>query len=288
MEWHPFAERFPLLEGEEWKAFKASIKASNGPEVPATYRMVNGRKQGLDGRNRFKACEELGIECPMQKLFLADEDVKEYILRRNVHRRHLTGEQRRELVAELRADGMSTRAIAGTLGVSKSTVANDLSASQVSQMGHLDNETGQSGVQNWTPGIAETQEKARPAPEPAAKSPTAPVANPAPSAVTGRDGKSYPASKPKPPASPPPKPPDREPGDDTDTEEAEQKASAKAKRENGKPAFDDRAVDTAIGQVVKLIDVRGVARGVGKAHTACVAALANFATAWAALKEAGK
>jgi hypothetical protein len=62
MDWHPFAETFPLLKGAEWEAFKADIQKTNGPAQRAAYRVVNGQKQGLDGRNRFRACQELGIE----------------------------------------------------------------------------------------------------------------------------------------------------------------------------------------------------------------------------------
>lgn len=67
----------------------------------------------------------------------------------NLHRRHLTREQRRELVVRLRQKGWSLRRIAKLLGVSDPTVLNDLRAS---------------GAKNL-----------------------------APAAVTGLDGKCYPA-----------------------------------------------------------------------------------------------
>lgn len=126
MNWHPFAERFPLLEGDEWEAFKESIAATGGNETPITYRIVNGKKQYLDGRNRHRACKSLSIECREEAVEVDDEDVKAWIIRRNVHRRHMTRELRRELVAELRADGQSTRKIAETLGASRSTVHRDI------------------------------------------------------------------------------------------------------------------------------------------------------------------
>jgi len=123
MEWHPFAAKFPLLEGEEWKAFKESIRKTKGNEVPVVYRMVKGNKQGVDGRNRERACLELKLECTYEKRFFEDEaEVRDYILRRNVLRRHMSKELRQEIVGELRADGQSTRQIAETLGISKSTV----------------------------------------------------------------------------------------------------------------------------------------------------------------------
>jgi transposase-like protein len=129
MNWHPFAERFPLIEGEEREALQTSIRKTNGvDEQPVLYRVVDGRKQGLDGRNRFLICRELGIKCRMKRVVVADEDVKDFILRRNVHRRHMTREVRQQIVTELRADGESTRQIAQVLGVDPKTVRRDLAS----------------------------------------------------------------------------------------------------------------------------------------------------------------
>jgi transposase-like protein len=167
MEFHPFAEKLPFIEdGPEWEAFKASIKATGGiKDNPILYREVNGQAQGLDGRNRAKACKELRIKPKYKKVKVKDEDVKTFILRHNVLRRHLTPEMRRAIVAELREDGQSTRQIAETLGTSKDTVHRDLQ------------ELAESGVSNETTGPENPSEKLRPA------------------TVTGRDGKSYPATK---------------------------------------------------------------------------------------------
>src|SRR5690606_19872861 len=62
----------------------------------------------------------------------------------NLHRRHLTREQRREVVARLRAQGWSVRRIAEALNVPKSTVHDD-----VSEIGHLNSTviTGADGKQ---------------------------------------------------------------------------------------------------------------------------------------------
>ena len=78
----------------------------------------------------------------------------------NLDRRHLTGEQRKELTAKLRALGMSLRAIAKAENVGVATVHRDIN----------------SGVPNGTPDA-----------EPFSK-------------VTGADGKQYPATRPKPTA----------------------------------------------------------------------------------------
>lgn len=126
MNWHPFAERFPLLDGAEYEAFLASIRETGGNDTPILYRTLpDGSVQGLDGRNRYKACRELGIEPYLAEVVVEDANVKAFILRKNVYRRHLTPEQRRFLVQELTEDGMSTRAIASVLGVNQSTIVRD-------------------------------------------------------------------------------------------------------------------------------------------------------------------
>ncbi len=154
--WHPLAEKFPLLEGDELESLKASIRSTKGvDEQPVLYRMKDGKPQGLDGRNRHRACKELKIKCKMKRVSVPDEEVRDFIFRRNLHRRHLTVELRKALVAELLAEGESTRTIAEALGVSKTTVQN------------VKEEIQESGGQNCTP---ET--------------------------VTGSDGKSYPPTKP--------------------------------------------------------------------------------------------
>lgn len=128
MKWHPFAEKFPLIQGEEWESFKASIRKTRGNTVAIIYRITtDGEKQGIDGRNRFLACEELCIKPRMEEEIIDDDEVRDYILARNVHRRHMSIELRREIVAELHDEGKSIREIAETIGTSKSTVERDLS-----------------------------------------------------------------------------------------------------------------------------------------------------------------
>ena len=126
MDFHPFALKFPLLEGEEWEAFKADIKLKGGPRNRVIVRMVDGKQQGIDGRNRWEACRQLGLPCPVETVPMADEDVRAFIIRQNVLRRHMTPELRREIVAELRSEGQSTRQIAATVGAGESTVRRDL------------------------------------------------------------------------------------------------------------------------------------------------------------------
>jgi hypothetical protein len=127
MVWHPYAETYPLLEGDEFDRMVASIRRTRGnAEKPCYYRMVKGEPQGLDGRNREKACKLAKVKCTWKKVVVADEDVEEFIDRHNDVRRHMTAEQRRERVAKLRAQGRSTYEIAEKVGASQATVRRDL------------------------------------------------------------------------------------------------------------------------------------------------------------------
>jgi Homeodomain-like domain len=125
VDFHPYAETYPMLEGEEYDSFKADIAAGKGPREPVRYRMVRGKKQGLDGRNRLKACDDIGIKCPTKLVNVKDKDVETYIDALNLHRRHLSAEVRKIRVQKMRSQGKSTRQIAGALGVSPQTVLND-------------------------------------------------------------------------------------------------------------------------------------------------------------------
>ncbi len=57
LEFHEYADIFPLLEGQEFDELKQSI-AAGGQREPI--RLYNGKI--LDGRNRYRACNALGVK----------------------------------------------------------------------------------------------------------------------------------------------------------------------------------------------------------------------------------
>lgn len=133
MQFHAYAESFPLLTGPAYEEFKADIAATGGPIEPVRYRMNGHGKEGLDGRNRIRACAELKIDCPMLLVEIGDEDVEAFIDSLNLHRRHLNSEQQQEKrqkrikeIVDKRKEGKSLRTIADEVGVSESTVRNDI------------------------------------------------------------------------------------------------------------------------------------------------------------------
>ena len=177
MDWHPFCSTFDMLKGDAWESLKDSIAKSGGNLVAIVYRMANGVKQYLDGRNRSLACSELSLPCREEEIEVSDEDVPLYITAYNAERRHLTPENRGEVVAKLREMGYSLRKIAKAVGVSKDTILRDLHNGQcVSQMADPESESTE----------ADTSAVSRDTPE-----------NCQPK-ITGQDGKKHPATKPEP------------------------------------------------------------------------------------------
>lgn len=84
----------------------------------------------IDGHNRARIAEELGVPCLATLRTVVDAAEAEQIaLDLNSVRRQIGSEQRREMVVALRQQGHSTRAIAGVAKVSQWTVKDDLKKS---------------------------------------------------------------------------------------------------------------------------------------------------------------
>jgi ParB-like chromosome segregation protein Spo0J len=120
---HPLADLFPLMEGDDFAALVADIKA-NGLREPID--LLDGKI--LDGRNRYRACLKAGIEPSFVTLFLdgyISHDPAGYVISKNIHRRHLTADQKRDLIENLlkAQPTKSNRQIAKTVGVSHPHVA---------------------------------------------------------------------------------------------------------------------------------------------------------------------
>jgi ParB-like chromosome segregation protein Spo0J len=92
--YHDLANLFPLIEGAEFEALKADI-AQHGVLEPIW--LYEGKL--LEGRNRYRACQELGIDCP-RRGYDGDDPVG-FVVSLNLRRRHLDESQRGAIAARL-------------------------------------------------------------------------------------------------------------------------------------------------------------------------------------------
>ena len=121
---HPTAAAFPRMPAAEFNELKADI-AAHGIRVPI---LVNKKKDTiLDGRNRIMAAHDLKLadkDVPIEVFSGSDDEAVHELISRNIHRRHLTDDQRVSIVAKLLGDPLSKEADARMKSgnpVSKST-----------------------------------------------------------------------------------------------------------------------------------------------------------------------
>jgi hypothetical protein len=143
LEPHDLSKLLPPISEEDFDKLAADIKL-NGLHQPIM------RYQGkiLDGNNRYRACELVKIVPKFTDFTGDDAAARNYVISANIHRRHLSPDQRREVIATpLKADpSKSNRQVADTVKASHHTVGavrNELEAT--GQVAQLDKTTGADG-----------------------------------------------------------------------------------------------------------------------------------------------
>lgn len=112
----------PALTADELHDLRASIE-THGVMVPV---LIDGDGDVIDGHHRQQIADELGIDYPVaQRADLTETEKRTLALDLNLHRRHLSREQKREVIARsLAADPhLSNRQHAERTGASHPTVA---------------------------------------------------------------------------------------------------------------------------------------------------------------------
>ncbi len=176
----PFADLLPPLTVAQYEALKVDI-ARRGIVVPV---IVDEHGNIIDGQHRMTIAAELNLGfVPIKKAQpgLTEKQRRELCHDLNVHRRQLTAEERAATALKMRLSGQSFRQIGETLGVSHETARADIERAT---------------VKNLTVESTGTDEL---------------VEESLPERITGRDGKSRPATQPArtlaPPAPPAVEPP---------------------------------------------------------------------------------
>ena len=116
------ANLFPEASPEEYQAILASIE-----EIGQQEPIARKDDQIIDGRNRYRACRELGIE-PVFTELGDDVDPLKYVLAKNLARRHLDASQRAVIAYKLSAwstPGGDRRSEAYREGVDHSAILPD-------------------------------------------------------------------------------------------------------------------------------------------------------------------
>lgn len=136
----------PNLNADEYKELKEDI-AQRGVMVPIEFD-ENGNI--LDGHHRLQICNELGIKDypKVIRAGMTEEEKRTHARKLNMARRHLTQEQRRELIRQQLKETpeKSDRKIAAGLGVSQTTVGTQRkSMEEIGQLSKLDSSIGLDG-----------------------------------------------------------------------------------------------------------------------------------------------
>lgn len=94
MEFHEIANIFPMMAEAEFEQLKSDIAINGLLEPVWTYAGFI-----LDGRNRYVACMDLGIDPRYQEY--TGNDPQSFVISKNLHRRHLNETQRAVVASKL-------------------------------------------------------------------------------------------------------------------------------------------------------------------------------------------
>jgi ParB-like chromosome segregation protein Spo0J len=123
---HPIAAAFPMMSKADFEALKASI-ADQGFQDHEPIVLYGEPRMILDGRNRLKACLEVGHKFNSKNFVIftgSYEEAEAFSNAKNGARRHLTNEQKAERIKEYidQNPGLSSREIGRRLSCSHATV----------------------------------------------------------------------------------------------------------------------------------------------------------------------
>jgi hypothetical protein len=89
MKFHPMTDIFPLIEGREFKDLLESIR-----EMGLLVDIWTYKGEIIDGRNRYNACLEAGVEPRFREYTGTEDSLLDFLLSVNLWRTHITSSQR--------------------------------------------------------------------------------------------------------------------------------------------------------------------------------------------------
>jgi hypothetical protein len=157
---HPAADLFPLMSESELRELGEDIKRRGRLISPIWFVPVGNGFALLDGRNRLDAMEMFGVGINWQDWAKSGGDIiqcipdnvdpYDFVLAANLHRRHLTSEQKRELIAKV----LKAKPEASNRKIAKQTKADDKTVAKVrcdlestAEIPQLEKTTGADGRQ---------------------------------------------------------------------------------------------------------------------------------------------
>lgn len=120
---HPLAKIFPVMNEATFESLKNDI-GQNGQREPVVF----WRGYLIDGRNRWKACDELGIDVNFREAS-PNENPLSLVISLNINRRHMTNAQRAMAAAKLANLAIGRRSAKWQQGVSVEDAARLMSCS---------------------------------------------------------------------------------------------------------------------------------------------------------------
>ena len=99
MDFHPLANIVPLLTGEKFQGLVENVRGNGLREEMVLY-----EGKILDGRNRYRACIEAGVEFRFRTFgdrASDGDDPRAFVISLNIMRRHLSESQRTMIAARL-------------------------------------------------------------------------------------------------------------------------------------------------------------------------------------------
>ena len=116
----PLSIFVPAMNARDFSALKADLSENGYKGPPILLRERDGTHTILDGRNRYRACKELGIAPPFEVVTWDDATAKSEVWRRNIVRRQAAPSDMAAALVAL--GGMTAADIAKTTGLTERRV----------------------------------------------------------------------------------------------------------------------------------------------------------------------